>query len=54
MGQAQFCSYMTQALSQSGMSTSQYIAQMKQVEAFVPADSKADFEQFLQMIAACG
>ncbi len=53
MSQAQFCAYMNIAFAQTGLNKDQYLAQIQQVAAFVPADSKAEFDQLIQMIGAC-
>ena len=53
MSQAQFCGYMNQVFAQSGMTISQYVAQIQQMASFIPADSKAEFDQFIQLLQGC-
>ena len=53
MNPAAFCQYMNLAFSQTGLNKDQYLAQIKQVAAFVPGSSKAEIDQLIQMIEAC-
>ncbi len=53
LSQEAFCRYIGTAFSQAGITKDEYIAQMQQVSAYVPADSRAQFDQFLQMLSAC-
>ncbi len=47
------CQMLVPALSAEGMSISEYISLMQQYSAMVPADSRAQFDQFIQMLSAC-
>lgn len=53
LGQAQFCAIMNQVFSEADMSKDDYLALMQQYSSFIPADSRADFDQFLQLLGAC-
>ena len=53
MSEAQFCAAVGQAFSQSGISISEYLTQIQQVQAYIPADSKAQFDQMIQMLKGC-
>ncbi len=53
MDGAAFCMIMNQAFQQTGMTPQQYIDMMQQYMGAIPADSRADFNDFLAMLQSC-
>ena len=53
MDQALFCLYLGTAFAEAGITVEEWLAQIQQMSGVIPADSRADFEQMIQMISAC-
>ncbi len=53
MDQALFCQYLGTAFAEAGITVEEWLAQIQQMSGVIPADSRADFEQMIQMISAC-
>jgi hypothetical protein len=53
MDLATFCGIMDQALAEAGMSRTDYLALLQQIRGSVPAESAADFDQFIALLSAC-
>ncbi|MBI1256625.1 MAG: SH3 domain-containing protein [Chloroflexi bacterium] len=53
MDVATFCKYMNDAFAQEGVSSAMMLQQMQMVRGFVPADQRAEFDQFIALLKAC-
>jgi len=53
MDSAIFCPIMAQSVAESGISMSDFLAQIQSITAFVPAEGQADFSAFIAMLQQC-
>ena len=53
MDLAMFCKIMNDAYAQEGVSSEMMLQQMEMVRGFVPADQRAEFDQFIALLKAC-
>jgi hypothetical protein len=49
-----FCPIFEQSLTQAGMTRQTYIDQLNQVRPFMPADSLAQIDAFVELLNSCG